>query len=295
MVVDRLDTAREAGASFADKVRGRELQVRRSFVRCRDNKEGPPPLAMLMRGGRGGEVRVKLLLSLLWIGAKPPHDATFPARAWGELLGLGDPAGNGARRIRDAMEWLAVHSFVSLTERPGLPTVMMLRREDASGTPYSVPGAAAVRAKERGRGLEAHRYIRLPSSFWANGWMAAMSTPAIAALLILLAEQSGPTATATWLSPGAARERYALSDQTRYKGLAELEALDLVSKEQRVLSRSNYDQQRTRNTYTLQLSRLEDPAVEARLHDGARKSSSISLRNLDDPLPRQESRTGYGT
>src|SRR5688500_8111034 len=109
---DRFAAACVAGSWFAQRARHRELQLRRSFVARREGKVGPPPLALLMRGGRGGEVRLKLLLSLLWVGAKPPHDVTFPSRAWAHLIGLADPDTNGARRIREAIDWLTHHRFL---------------------------------------------------------------------------------------------------------------------------------------------------------------------------------------
>src|SRR5438105_691928 len=47
------------------KVKGRAAKIRFDFIR---HEAGAlPPLASLLRGGRGGEVRLKLLLSLLWV------------------------------------------------------------------------------------------------------------------------------------------------------------------------------------------------------------------------------------
>jgi hypothetical protein len=254
--------SRAAGEWFAERVQNRHLQLRRTFIRRRPGKDGVPPLAVLMRGGQGGQVRLKLLLSLLWVGAKPPHDVTFPARTWAELIGLPQPEANGARRVREAIDWLATHKFIAAEEHQGLPTQLTLLREDGSGVAYTIPGVAATIARDRGRGLEAHRYVQLPASVWTMGWMAVLSPPALAALLILLAEQNGPTLRAIWLSPRAARDRYALSDQTRYKGLAQLEALQLVHKEKHTLARSSYEFKRIRNSYALALDRLEDSPLE---------------------------------
>jgi hypothetical protein len=43
-----------------------------------------------MRGGRGGEVRLKLYFCLTLIATKPPHKIRerTPARTWAEMLAL---------------------------------------------------------------------------------------------------------------------------------------------------------------------------------------------------------------
>src|SRR4051812_19975859 len=64
------------------RVKGRKAQVRRRMIERLDNNPEPPPLARLLRGGRGGAVRTKLLLSILWVAAGEGHDVRFPARAF---------------------------------------------------------------------------------------------------------------------------------------------------------------------------------------------------------------------
>ena len=65
--VDALDYAE----IVARRVHGRAAPVRRLFVE-RALPDSPPPLATLLRGGRGGEVRLKLYLSILWFAGGPP-------------------------------------------------------------------------------------------------------------------------------------------------------------------------------------------------------------------------------
>lgn len=255
-LVESRTAALAAAQTLAQRVMGRDLQLRRSFIMRTNPDAKPPPLARLMRGGRGGEVRLKLYLSLLWVGSWPPHDVNFPARAWAELLGLALPETNGARRVRDAIEWLAVNRFIAVTLRPGQPSAVTLLREDGQGSPYSVPGAAARDAKGEGRGVDPHRYVKLPHTFWTNGWITSLSTPGIAALLMLLAEQSRPTPVEVWLAPTTARNRYAFADDTRYKGLAELELAGIVHVKQEPVGRNSFDFRRRRNAYTLDLARL---------------------------------------
>lgn len=62
----------------------RRLQLRINFVEATSDQ--PQPLARLLRGGRGGAVRLKLYMAMLWMAAKEPHDVTFPDRAWAELF-----------------------------------------------------------------------------------------------------------------------------------------------------------------------------------------------------------------
>src|SRR3546814_8562857 len=59
------------------------LQLPHGFLRDGD----APPLARLVQGGRGGEVRLKLYLTVSLIAAAAPHtyDRNTPARSWAEL------------------------------------------------------------------------------------------------------------------------------------------------------------------------------------------------------------------
>ncbi len=81
------------------------------------------PLVAMLRGGHGGEVRLKLYLSITLLAAHPPFDISRPiaGRSWATMLGLPDPEGNGARRIADALVWLDQHRYIALQRRPGMP------------------------------------------------------------------------------------------------------------------------------------------------------------------------------
>src|SRR5262245_18641140 len=72
-----------------------------SFLRT-ESHDHPPPLARLIQGGRGGEIRLKLYLCLTLRAVRQPYDIKpTPASAWAQVLALPDPAGLGARRISD--------------------------------------------------------------------------------------------------------------------------------------------------------------------------------------------------
>jgi hypothetical protein len=236
----------------------------------RDNVKYPTPLAKMLRGGRGGQVRLKLYLSILWLAAAPPHDVAYPARAWASLLDLEDPSGRGARRINDAIAWLEANSFVTVEDQPGHPNRVTLLNElgknpdTGRSRRYTIPGAAynklAAKAAEPEK-LRLHRYIKIDARFWTSGWMACLSGAAVSMYLVLLAEQGlrGEGAE-LWFSPDAAIKRYSLSDDTRSKGLNELRRAGLINTLRRPVATDIFDVQRFRNVYILNPERLAQPA-----------------------------------
>ena len=263
--------ALECASALATRVHGRAAPVRRLFL---ENDSGvEPPLAQIIRGGRGGSTRLKLLLSLLWVAAAPPHQTTYPARAWAELLDIDDDGASGARRVADALRWLEAHRLVALEHRPGLPPTVMLLREDGTGRPYRIPGGAMKELDSRdeesgsGRSRSEHSYIQLPATFWTSGWAAVLTAPAIAMLLVLLSElgkrtvllRKGVEASSQpiWLSPAWADARFQLSEDTRSTGFKELRVHGLIAMKRRSVARTFFDMRRMRNVYFLDPSRLD--------------------------------------
>jgi hypothetical protein len=252
-----------ASAAVAARVRNREAQVRRVFIERKD-VTAPTPLVRMLRGGRGGSVRLRLYLSLLWFAANPPYDVTYPARAWAQLLDLRDYENAGARRITDAFTWLAKEGFVEVDPRPGLPSMITVLNESGTKAPYSIPGAMwrTLAADAAPAERDAHRYVRLPATFWTSGWIAVLSAPAIAMYLVLLAELAGddPAKRRLWLSPREADLRYGISEDTRSTGLRELVDAGLVRVERQTVNPDAFDFRRMRNVYRLRPARLEKPA-----------------------------------
>lgn len=255
--------ALSAAESLSRRNKARACQVRLRFIERRSIK-APTPMAMMLRGGRGGQVRLKTYLSMLWLAAAPPHDVAYPARAWASLLDLEDPPGKGARRINDAIGWLELNDFVEVESVPGHPNRVTLLDESGLDKAYSVPGATYNRlaAKEADADrLWRHRYIRIDPRFWTSGWMATLSGSAVAMYLVLLAEQGAHSSGAElWFSPAEAKRRYSLSDDTRTKGLTELKRAGLVKVRRRPVASDVFDVQRFRNVYVLQSDRLADDA-----------------------------------
>lgn len=251
VVVPRAVAAAEV---LSQRVKGRDAQLRRSFVR-RGQTEKPTPMMSMLRGGRGGEVRLKVYLSLLWIGVAPPHTVTYPARTWATLLGLADPPGRGARRVNEAMTWLERAGFVGVSGERGVPSTVMLKDESGSGATYTLPGPTIKRLQDADKPWNRHAYERVPVELWTNGWMAAMPGAALACFLVLRSvppPRSGAPDTGSWFSPALLRDRYDMSDDTRQRGMRYLQDVGLVTLRKDALARTSADFQRTRNAYSLQ-------------------------------------------
>lgn len=245
--------ARAAGAAQ----RARSMaQLRIRFI-ARDDATAPlPPLARMLRGGQGGQVRLKLFLSYLWMqtNGQAGVSLAYPAQVWAELLGLKQPATAGARRINEAQAWLERNRFVTVEANPGRANRVTILNETGTGDPYQPPGFAANRLKGTPAAAE-HFYLQIPATFWTNGYMAELTGAGLAFYLILL-DQYGPgkhepPLQPVWFSPSVLRSRYGLSDDTRAKGMHDLNNLGLITISRRPVTPDAFDLERLRNTYTL--------------------------------------------
>ncbi len=240
------ERALRLASSAGNRVYARPAPIREGFVRA--HSETRPPLSRIMTGGgRGGEVRLKLYLSMLWIAAAPPYETTFPSRGWAELLGLWDPETAGARRVADALVWLASERLVRTQPMQGKPSVVYLLDDAGRGIAYKPPGVVH------------ERYLKLPPSFWMQGWHVVLSAAAIALLLVLRDQQSLEPNKSIWVSPSRARELYMLSPDTWTKGTHELQDHGLVSIAHIPVSADAFGWRRVRNTYRFEMQRLDNP------------------------------------
>jgi hypothetical protein len=254
-----------AAVNVAARNHKRALPLRRAFAERPDNSSKPTPLARLLRGGRGGSVRLRLYLSYLWLGAAPPHELIYPARAWAELLDLDDPETAGARRVADAVRWLEKNEFITVTNRAGAPNVVRLLSDTGSGKDYETPGLAFNRLRRtKPEAAQIHRYIQLPPELWTSGWMAVLS-PAAIAMLIVLRVQVGakdPDTEEVWIAPDYAEKAFLLSEETRTRGLRELQRAGLVGiRRRQLVATDSFDFRRFRNVYQLHLATLAQPAM----------------------------------
>jgi hypothetical protein len=251
------------------------VPFRIGFVRrTRDDATLPaPPLARTLRGGRGGEVRLKLFLSMNLIAVHTPHNVTRKAGYWAALLGLEDPETNGARRVNDGIKWLEVNKFIRTERRRGGPPEVFLRSQLGTGEDFTRP-------------TPAERYINMPVNFWRNGWIVALSAPAVAMWLITQEMQGGKRSPdEVWISPAVAKERYDLSDDTRTKGTRELEEHGLLTIG-RTKQGLEWTWDRLRNTYWLDLGRLDDQVGSvSRFLRAPHESRSSAARPSHGGLP----------
>lgn len=217
------------------------IQLATGFVRSDRRDDQPPPLARIIRGGRGGEVRLKLYLTMILIAARAPHDIeNIPARAWAEMLDLDDPAGLGARRISDALHWLDQRGFIQLTSRRGSPPAVRLLSMLGDGKQF-----------DRGRGV----YIGVPVGLWEHLWITRLSGTGLALLLVLLDLQGGKRPSHPPSLPGPLRRRYGLSDDTWTRAGQELKELGLLQVKKQPYGR-DFDFRRMRNTYWIDKAML---------------------------------------
>ncbi len=219
------------------------IQLPLGFVRS-GTAGGVPPNAQMIRGGRGGAVRLKLYLTMILIAARSPHRIdNVPARAWAETLDLDDPAGLGARRVSDALQWLRSNQFIRLESHRGSPPAVTLLSALGDGQPF-----------DRGRGI----YLSVPTGLWEHHWITRLSGTGLALLLVLLDLQGGKTASNPPSLPGPLRQRYGLSDDTWTRAGSELQDLGLLHITKQPHGR-DFDFRRMRNTYWIDKASLGSP------------------------------------
>lgn len=216
------------------------------FIRA-ENNDVQSPLSRFVRGdgggGRGGEVRLKLYLSINLIAARKPFDVRpLPARVWAEMLNLPQPETNGARRISKALTWMQQQGFIHIEDRrSGKPPRLYLLSQEGDRRPYSRP---------------TRNWVNIPVEFWQNHWIAKLSGRATALFLILLDLQGGKSrASGAWERPDVARWRYGISQDTWNRGVRELQEAGIVhvTREKRG---ERWDWVRVRNIYLVNTDRL---------------------------------------
>lgn len=211
----------------------------------RDEDGCNPPLAQILRGGQGGDVRLKLYLTMTMLAAGAPYDIRgVPARDWANALGLPDPEHNGARRVGDALDFLANLKLLEVAGGQGKPRDITLRSPTGDGSVYSWRG---------------NWYIAMPLGFWTNGWIYQLTGSSVALLLVMRDMRSNRNqADPPWLSTED-KQRYGLSPATWTRATRELVANGLLEVRRKPQGR-DFDYRRLRNTYWVYTERLDDAA-----------------------------------
>ncbi|SDD03300.1 hypothetical protein [Microbacterium enclense] len=269
--------------ALAHTVRRDACPLRRSFVE-RETSEAPTPLAQLLRtredvGGKGGALRITLLMTLIWVNARQPYSTSRVAAYWAELLGRDDPHGEGARAVRDCLHELDDRGVIQLHSK-GPRTEIILRNEsapfttDGGPTPYTAP-----------YGVEP--YIPVPRAFWTEGLVAKLSGAGVAMYLCALA-LTRTDEHEFFIATQFFENSFGISRSSRKRGLAELAEHGVITTRVQEQSMDLVTRRRVRrNVYRLTKTYRLPPAYKA-AQETAKDSVDEIIQNLitkHDPKP----------
>lgn len=216
-----------------DSGRRSTVQIPESFARVGDAVQTSTPLSRLFVRG---EVALKLYLTLVLLTRKPPH-VLFRSRNdafWANLFGFEErtetnPApGAGTRRVKRAL------TMLERDQTPDGPLIMRRVERGRGPVLQVVPPPGPMQAP----------YITLPLELWSKGWINVMTARAlyvyVCLRLMFVSKAAGdPVHVSVW-----ERERFAMSDDTWQRGVAELERLGLVRSETAVLAADGWSTDR---------------------------------------------------
>lgn len=254
-----IDRAIQRGNELGQRVRGRKLQLRKSFVRRAGAAETLPPAVRLNRASAS---YLKLALTVVWASAgrgidrrdlpstprlraateerrrqeaagwpasmlrllpSDPHTTAFPLADYAVVIGLDKPKAAGSAAVRRGIQYLESERLVRADRRKGTVPTLQLRREDGTDQAYTLPADSRTANPEG-------RYMTLPPTLWTNGWMAALSGRALLVLLALVVQQDlDPTGT-VFVAPSIRDGLYGLTEDTFSRGAFELEYYGLVTR-----------------------------------------------------------------
>lgn len=215
---------------------GRKTTVQLPISFARQSGPNPdPPLARILRGGRGGETRLRLYLTLVMLATKYPYTLPSPTTdVLAATLNLPDPKGAGARRVNASLKWLESQKLIRRSKRPGQTPLIEILHPSGSGETWE---------KERGP-----RFIGLPLELWSQFWILKMTGRALA-VFVALRELTGGETAPGW-APGPRKAEYGLSADTWTRATAELEELGLLRVDS-VVDHGDYELPRRRNKHEL--------------------------------------------
>ncbi len=188
------------------------VPVRRAFLQKPPGTKGPRDAAMARLARDSSALDAYLLIHAL-ASSSEPYVAHYPAATWTQLARLDEAATFDAAKSR----WSKVVSkLVTLKlverERKGNDVQYRLLHEAADGAEYTRPR----------KGADGH-WLRLPYSYWLDGFDASLSHPEKLMLLIALDQQENFV-----LPLNQSSKWYGLSEATARRGLRGLEDKELL-------------------------------------------------------------------
>jgi len=213
---------------YLERSRRDALPLALGFLQGRNeqNRPIPGPFSHFVRRGRGTALEQYLLLHAIASGETEGFDVRLGAATWARAIGgYFDPE-------TGVIEAAALHAVsrnwgflkeIGLveTERVGRKVRARLLADDGSGEAYRHIGAGM-----KGKKLNGHGYLKLPYTYWRQGWHEKLSLPAKAMLLIALYQGDGFSLPYNKLS-----EWYGISAATGQRGLRELREGGLLHRE----------------------------------------------------------------
>jgi ribosomal protein S25 len=271
--------------ALAEAVKRDACPLRRAFVERPEGAEGgaPTPLASLLRtrdlvGGKGGGLRISLLMTLIWVNAKPPYSTTRVAAYWAELLGMEDPRGDGARTVRDALHELADRGLIGLHSTGSRMEIFLLNEVE----PIAPSGKPVLYEPPYG----SEPYLPVPRSFWTGGLAADLSGAGIAMYLCALGMTRSDDPE-FFISTSFFDERYGISRSSRKRGLAELTERGVLTVTVKEELDTNTFRRVRRNVY--RLSKAYRQPAPYRAPEEEKKDAALAM--LDKLLKESATKT----
>lgn len=233
---------------YGGATRRKNIPVRKAFIR---DDSGETPFQKLYVGGKSGALVVKLYLLMIGRASKPPFEIIdTPASGWARALGLQDPRGKGARKIKNALKKLEELQFIELLSVPGKPSIIRLLSESGTGESYETPSRYFYEKQKVG---ESPVYFKISGKLLIEGEFQQLSGAGLAMLLVLAAEEAYKKP--VWFATEEFPKRYGISAATRAKGTKELLEHGLLRISKRYLDERGRSvsmrTQRKRNIYRL--------------------------------------------
>ncbi|MGJ9403553.1 hypothetical protein [Arthrobacter sp. KK5.5] len=211
-----------------------------SFVRSDGDL---PPLARLMKGGRGGEVRLRLYLTLAMQATKHPY--TLPARtslSLARMLSL--PIDTGPRQVAAALRWLERNRLLVRDQEPGKAPSFRLLSPDGTG-------------EEWAKGYE-RRYMTLPIELWSDGWILRLNGRSLA-VYVALRELTGGKPIGEVMD-GHRKRQYGMSDDTWTRATRELMELGLLIASEEIYGDDTWIRRRRKRYRLVDLEQAGSPS-----------------------------------